>query len=113
MNSITTSTTVDGNEITHHTFTNMEFSGVVIKWELQSHGGQYGGYMSDYHLFIKCGDKVYVDAFMVGDVVISFDELQKNEYLKHYYDLSLMFSKNKNIVFQKPKYTNVEPYIYR
>jgi hypothetical protein len=91
----------------------MEFTGVVIKWELQSHGGQLGGYMSDYHLFIKYGNKVYVDAFMVGDVVISFEELQKNEYLKHYYDLSLMFSKNKNIIFQKPKYTNVEPYIYR
>jgi hypothetical protein len=106
-------TTTDSNEITHHTFTNVEFTGVVIKWELQSHGGQLGGYMSDYHLFIKYGDKVYVDAFMVGEVVISFDELQKNEYLKHYYDLSLMFSKNKNIVFQKPKYTNVEPYIYR
>ena len=116
MNSDTTTdniATTDGNEIAHHTFTNMEFSGVVIKWELQSHGGQFGGYMSDYHLFIKCGDKVYVDVYMVGDVVISFDELQKNEYLKHYYDLSLMFSKNKNIVFQKPKYTNVEPYIYR
>jgi hypothetical protein len=106
-------TTTDNKEIAYHTFTNMEFTGVVIKWELQSHGGQLGGYMSDYHLFIKCGDKVYVDAFMVGDVVISFEELQKNEYLKHYYDLSLMFSKNKNIIFQKPKYTNVEPYIYR
>jgi hypothetical protein len=106
-------TTTDSNKIAHHTFTNMEFTGVVIKWELQSHGGQLGGYMSDYHLFIKYGNKVYVDAFMVGDVVISFEELQKNEYLKHYYDLSLMFSKNKNIIFQKPKYTNVEPYIYR
>jgi hypothetical protein len=106
-------TTTDNNEIAYHTFTNMEFTGVVIKWELQSHGGQFGGYMSDYHLFIKYGNKVYVDAFMVGEVVISFEELQKNEYLKHYYDLSLMFSKNKNIVFQKPKYTNVEPYIYR
>jgi hypothetical protein len=91
----------------------VEFTGVVIKWELQSHGGHLGGYMSDYHLFIKYGDKVYVDAFMVGEVVISFDELQKNDYLKHYYDLSLMFSKNKKSVFEKPKYTNVEPYIYR
>ena len=111
MNSDTTTDTVDGDEITHHTFTNMEFSGVVIKWGLLNH--TIKTYMSDYHLFIKCGDKVYVDVFMVGDVVISFDELQKNEYLKHYYDLSLMFSKNKNIVFQKPKYSNVEPYIYR
>ena len=111
MNSTITTDTTDGNKIAHHTFTNMEFSGVVIKWELQNH--TIKTYMSDYHLFIKCGDKVYVDVFMVGEVVISFDELQKNDYLKHYYDLSLMFSKNKNIVFQKPKYTNVEPYIYR
>jgi len=50
MNSITTT---DNNEIAYHTFTNVEFTGVVIKWELQSHGGQLGGYMSDYHLFIK------------------------------------------------------------
>ena len=105
--------TTDCNEIAHHTFTNMEFTGVVIKWELRSNNHTDGGYMSDYHLFIKYGDKVYVDAFMVGEVVISFDELQKNDYLKHYYDLSLMFSKNKKSVFEKPKYTNVEPYIYR
>jgi hypothetical protein len=104
-------TTTDNKENAYHTFTNMEFTGVVIKWELQNH--TIKTYMSDYHLFIKYGDKVYVDVFMVGEVVISFDELQKNDYLKHYYDLSLMFSKNKNIVFQKPKYTNVEPYIYR
>ena len=105
MNSDTTTDTI--------ATTNMEFTGVVIKWELQSQDHTIKTYMSDYNLFIKCGDKVYVDVFKVGDVVISFDELQKNEYLKHYYDLSLMFSKNKNIVFQKPKYTNVEPYIYR
>jgi hypothetical protein len=104
-------TTTDSNKIAHHTFTNMEFTGVVIKWELQNH--TIKTYMSDYHLFIKYGDKVYVDVFMVGDAVISFDELQKNDYLKHYYDIALILSKNKNIVFQKPRYTNVEPYIYR
>jgi len=110
MNSIITSDTVN---TTYHTFTNVEFTGVVIKWELQSLDHTIKTYMSDYNLFIKCGDKVYVDAFMVGDVVISFDELQKNDYLKHYYDIALMFSKNKKSVFEKPKYTNVEPYIYR
>jgi len=115
MNSTTTTdtVTVDSNGISHHTFTNMDFTGVVIKWELQSQDLTIKTYMSDYHLFIKYGDKVYVDVYMVGDAVISFEELQKNDYLKHYYDLSLMFSKNKNIVFQKPKYSNVEPYIYR
>jgi hypothetical protein len=113
MNSSITPTETENCRISHHTFTNVEFTGVVIKWELRSNNHTDGGYMSDYHLFIKYGDKVYVDAFMVGEVVISFDELQKNKYLKHYYDLSLMFSKNKKNVFEKPKYTNVEPYIYR
>jgi hypothetical protein len=113
MNSSIIPTETENCRISHHTFTNVEFTGVVIKWELRSNNHTYGGYMSDYHLFIKYGDKVYVDAFMVGEVVISFDELQKNDYLKHYYDLSLMFSKNKKSVFEKPKYTNVEPYIYR
>jgi ABC-type dipeptide/oligopeptide/nickel transport system ATPase subunit len=69
--------------------------------------------MSDYQLFIKYGDKVYIDVFMIGEIIISFDELQKNRYLKHYYDLSLMLTNNKHIVFQKSKYKNVEPFIYR
>jgi hypothetical protein len=110
MNSIITT---DSNEIAHHTFTNVEFSGFIIKWELISCDHTIRTYMSDYHLFIKYGDKVYVDAFMVGEIVISFEELQKNRYLKYYYDLSLMLTDNKHKVFKKPKYTNVEPYIYR
>ena len=49
-------------------------------------------YVCDYHLFIRCGDKVYMDVKKVGDVIMSFDELQKNKYWKHYYDLSLMLT---------------------
>ena len=44
----------------------------------------------DYHLFIRCGDKVYMEVKGVGDIVISFDELQKNKFWKYYYDVSLM-----------------------
>jgi hypothetical protein len=69
--------------------------------------------MSDYHLFIKYGDKVYVDVFYIGEIVISFDELQKNRYLKHYYDLSLMLTNNKHLVFERAKYKIDEPFIYR
>ena len=49
-------------------------------------------YVCDYHLFIRCGDKVYMDVKKVGDIIMSFDELQKNKYWKHYYDLSLMLT---------------------
>jgi hypothetical protein len=112
-NNMNSTITTDSNEIEHHTFTNVEFSGVVVKWESRSLEGKIQTYMSDYHLFIKYGDKVYVDVYYIGEIVISFDELQKNRYLKHYYDLSLMLTNNKHIVFQKSKYKNVEPFIYR
>ena len=41
--------------------------------------------------FIKFDDKVYIEVFnCVGfSVILSFDELMKNEYLKTYYELSL------------------------
>ena len=116
MNSIITT----NGDYSHHTFTNVEFSGVVVKWELcpwsnitKSLVRTNQTYMSDYHLFIKYGNKVYVDVFLVGEIVISFDELQKNRYLKYYYDLSLMLTNNKHHVFQKSKYKIVEPFIYR
>jgi hypothetical protein len=41
-----------------------------------------------------------MDVQGIGDIVISFDELQKNKYWKHYYDLSLMLTKDKHLVVQ-------------
>ena len=35
---------------------------------------------SKYHLFIKYGDKVYMEVKDVGEIVISFAELQNNNY---------------------------------
>jgi hypothetical protein len=52
----------------------------------------------DYHLFIRCGDKVYMDVRGEGDIVISFDKLKKNKYWKYYYDLSLMLINDKHSV---------------
>ena len=66
----------------YHTFTNVEFTGVFDKIS----------YMQEYfHIFIKYGDKVYMDVG-ISNIVISFDELQKNKYWKYYYDLSLMLT---------------------
>ena len=82
----------------YHIFTNVEFTAVVDIMKYH-----------EYHLFIKYGDKVYMDVRGVGEVVISFDELQKNEQwkeLKHYYDLSLMLTSDKHLVAQELRYSS-------
>jgi hypothetical protein len=55
------------------------------------------GIAGDYHLFAKHGDKVYMEVKKVGEIVMSFAKLQKNKYLKYYYDLSLMLANDKEI----------------
>ncbi len=55
------------------------------------------GIAGDYHLFAKYGDKVYMEVKKVGEIVMSFAELQKNKYWKYYYDLSLMLAIDKEI----------------
>ena len=55
------------------------------------------GISGDYHLFAKHGDKVYMEVKDVGEIVMSFVELQKNKYWKYYYDLSLMLANDKEI----------------
>jgi len=55
------------------------------------------GISGDYHLFAKHGDKVYMEVKNVGEIVMSFAELQKNKYWKYYYDLSLMLANDKEI----------------
>jgi len=71
--------------------------------------------MFDYHIFIKFGEKVYMDVKGIGDVVISFAELQKNKYWKYYYDLSLMLTNNKHLVIKDLEYNSsfCDPYIYK
>ena len=42
-----------------------------------------------------------MDAKGVGEIVITYEELQKNKYWKYYYDLSLMLAKDKHLVVQE------------
>jgi hypothetical protein len=112
MNSSIIPTETENCRISHHTFTNVEFSGFFVKFEICS--GVHKTWLFTYYLFIKYGDKVYIDyadCHSVGEKVISFAELQKNKCLKFHYDLSLMLTKNKNLVIQTTDYIN-EP-IYR
>lgn len=86
-----------------HTFTNVEFSGVFERIRLNSVIDEA---LFSIHIFIKYGDKVYMEDYMLGHIVISFAELQKNKYWKHYYDLSLLLTNNKNMVIEDIKYNS-------
>ena len=97
MNSLIKTTT----ESAYHTFANVEFTGVFDRI-----GNNDLTYICYYHLFIKYDDKVYIEVKDVGEIVISFDELQQNMYLKYYYDLSLLLTNGKNIVSQDLKYSS-------
>jgi hypothetical protein len=80
----------DGS-IAYHKFTNVEFSGV---------------FGEDYHFFIKYEDKVYMEVKGIGEIVITFAELQKNKYWKQYYDLSLLLTNNKHSLAEDTIYSS-------
>ena len=91
---------------TYHTVANTECTGVFcqqIYVAYTYHNNDLGdlthriGIMGDYHLFAKHGDKVYMEVKNVGDIVMSFAELQKNKYWKYYYYLSLILAIDKEI----------------
>jgi len=94
---------VSSKKNAYHIFTNVEFSGVVDITHLKF------DYIYDYHLFIRYGDKVYMEVKGIGDVVISLSELQKNEdwkYWKYYYDLSLMLTDDKHLVVEELRFSS-------
>lgn len=79
---------------TCHHFKDMEFSGLFDI----THGRVI---FLKYFLFIKFGDKLYIDIKSIGDVIITFKDIQKNKLLKMYYELSLLLVENKNMVNEK------------
>ena len=91
---------------TYHTIANAECTGVFCQEIYVAYSYRYNepeymrhriGIVGDYHLFVKHGDKVYMEVKKVGEIVMSFAELQKNKYWKYYYDLSLMLAIDKEI----------------
>jgi len=85
----------------YHTNANAEFTGF---YEGMTYPTQVAGAIFDYHLFIKYGNKVYMEVKGFGEVVIPFETLKKNKYWKHYYDLSLLLSNDDSAVVQELKY---------
>jgi hypothetical protein len=84
-----------------HTIANVEFTGVFDTMVNNDFTSQ-----CKYHLFIKYGEKVYMEVKDVGEIVISFAELQQNNYWKYYYDLSLLLTNDKHLVIQDLKYSS-------
>jgi hypothetical protein len=94
--------TIDANsKFAYHTLSNAEFSAAFVRIVNNDFTYQY-----KYHLFIRYGDKVYMEVKDVGEVVISYAELQQDRILKYYYDLSLLLTNDKNMVVQDIIYSS-------
>jgi len=92
----------------YHTVADVEFTGVYERIVDNFTTVFLGSVSDDYHLFIKFGDKVYMDVKGVGEIVMSFADLQQNKYWKYYYDLSLLLTADKNMAIESlhRKYTS-------
>jgi len=75
--------TIDAsNKHAFHTIANAEFTGVYDN--LIYNFTHTSGSISSYHFFITYGDKVYVEVKGIGEIVLTFAELQKKRYLYYY-----------------------------
>jgi len=101
---------------TSHAIANTECTGVFCQRirEMQPYHNapNYISCRGDYHLFIRCGDKVYIEVRNAGEIVISFAELQKNKYWKYYYELSLLLANDKHKVIKGEEFNKAYDNIY-
>ena len=99
-----------------HAITDAECTGVFCQqiYEMQPYHNapNYMSCSGDYHIFLRSGDKVYIEVRNAGEIVISFAELQKNEYLKYYYNLSLMLAIDEHKVIKNETFNNTYNQIY-
>jgi hypothetical protein len=95
---------------------NTECSGVfwqsIREMQPYHNAPNYMSCRGDYHLFLRCGDKVYIEVRNAGEIVISFAELQKNEYLKYYYYLSLILANDEHKVMKNEPFNKLYEDIY-
>lgn len=99
-----------------HAIENVECTGVFSQQirEMQPYHNapNYMSCRGDYHLFAKHGDKVYIEVRNAGEIVISFAELQKNKYLKYYYNLSLLLANDKHRLIKDEEFNKTYIQIY-
>jgi hypothetical protein len=106
---------------TYHAIANAECTGVFCQEKYKAYSFRYNmpksrvyryGRMGDYHLFIRRGDKVYMEVKRVGMIVISYAELQQNKYWRFYYELSLLLAKDKHKVIKNDAFNKDYDEIY-
>jgi len=108
---------------TYNAIVNVECSGVFCQEKYEAYSYRYNvpnskvyrnGIIGDYHLFLRSGDKVYMEVRNVGEIVISYAELQQNKYWRFYYELSLLLAKDKHKVIKNEVFNKdyVEIYEY-
>ena len=113
--------TTMSNTHDYYTLANAKCSGVFWQQPYEAYSYRYNvanstvwrnGIMGDYHLFLRSGDKVYVEVKNVGDAVMSFEEMLKNKYLKYYYDISLLLANDRGVVIQNTAFNKAYDEIY-
>ena len=52
-------------------------------------------------------NKMYIHIKNIGSIIMSYDQFINNEYLKKYYELSLLLMKNKKCIIEKTHHTGV------
>jgi hypothetical protein len=114
-------TTSDSKATMSHTIANAECTGVFIQEKYKAYSFRYNmpkstvyreGLIGDYHLFVRSGDKVYMEVKRVGMIVISYAELQQNKYWRFYYELSLLLAKDKHKVIKNEAFNKDYDEIY-
>ena len=105
----------------YHTVANAEITGVFCQQKYQAYSYRYNvpdsmvyrnAIIGDYHLFVKQGEKVYMEVKNVGEIVMSFADLQKNKYWKYYYELSLLLANDKNLVIKNEAFNKDYDEVY-
>ena len=99
-----------------HAITDSECTGVfwqqIREMQPYHNAPNYMSCSGDYHIFLRCGEKIYIEVRNAGEIVISFAELQKNKYLKYYYNLSLMLANDKHRLIKNETFNNTYNQIY-
>ena len=103
---------------TSHAIASVECTGVfwqhIREMQPYHNAPNYMSCRGDYHLFLRCGDKVYIEVRNAGEIVISYAELQKNKlgFLKYYYDLSLILANDEHKVMKNEPFNKLYDDIY-
>lgn len=90
-------------QYTYHYIKDMEFSG-VFDGGFNHKNEKESIVYNKYFLFIKFRDLIYIEIKNVGSIIMPFDELLKNKYLKMYYVLSIRLIENKHKIIEKSGY---------